>query len=208
MATSTHLATDSLAHYPPIMAEAFARLAAQQAATEAQMQLTSRKIDELSESTRALKESTWLINESNNRMGEQLGGIANNQGAVAEEFFYNSLLEQPQIGALKFTKIVRNSVVGHKGQQTEYDLLLVNGKSVVVVEVKYRLRPEHLGKLAAQLVAFKRDHAEFKGFKVYGALAGFYVPATLLEEAAAHGYMVLQRKGGLLVSHTEDLRAH
>jgi hypothetical protein len=201
MATPTHLATDNFAHYPPIMAEAFARLAAQQ-------EITARKVDELSESTRALKESTILINESNKRMGEQLGGIANNQGAVAEEFFYNSLLDQPQIGTLKFTKIVRNSVVGHKGKQTEYDLLLVNGKSVVVVEVKYRLRPEHLGKLAAQLVAFKRDHAEFKGFKVYGALAGFYVPATLLEEATAHGYMVLQRKGGLLVSHTEGLRAH
>jgi hypothetical protein len=148
------------------------------------------------------------LTESTQRMGEQLGGIANNQGAVTEEFFYNSLLEQPQIGTLKFTKIVRNSVVGHKGQQTEYDLLLVNGKSVVVVEVKYRLRSEHLSKLAAQLLAFKRDHAEFKGFKVYGALAGFYVPATLLEEAAAHGYMVLQRKGGLLVSHTDGLRAH
>jgi predicted glycoside hydrolase/deacetylase ChbG (UPF0249 family) len=194
MATPTHLATDSFAHYPPIMAEAFARLAAQQAATEAQMQLTSRKVDALTESTQ--------------RMGEQLGGIANNQGSVAEEFFFNSLLDQPQIRPFTFTKVISNHLVGFKGQQTEFDLVLVNGDSVVVVEVKYKLHPAHIDRLTQQIATFKRLSPEFSSYSVYGALAGFSAPQAVIHAAAARGYMVLQRKGGQLVSHAEGLRAH
>lgn len=186
--------TDSFAHYPPVMAEAFARLAAQQ-------EITARKVDALTESTNALREST-------KRMGEHLGGIANNQGSVAEEFFYNSLLEHPQVGRFKFSKIISNHLVGSKGKQTEFDLVLINGNCVVVVEVKYKLHPAHVDKLAQQIKAFKKLSPEFKGYEVYGALAGFSVPRDVIETAAEHGYMVLKRRGQHITSHAEGLRAY
>jgi hypothetical protein len=184
---------DAFAHYPPIMAEAFARLAAQQEATEAQLQLTSRKVDALTESTK--------------RMGLHLGGIANNQGSVAEEFFFNSLLEHPQIGPFKFSKVMSNHLVGSKGKQTEFDLVLINGNCVVVVEVKYKLHVSHIDNLSKQLKAFKKLSPEFKGYEVYGALAGFSVPQEVIAAAAEQGYMVLKRKGQQITSHTQGLRA-
>jgi hypothetical protein len=191
---------DSFAHYPPIMAEAFARLAAQQEETAAQQRLTTAELALTSKEVREL-------NDSMKRMGEHLGGISNNQGAVTEEFFHNSLLEHPQIGRFKFSKVIPNLLVGAKGKQTEFDLILVNGSSVVVVEIKYKLHPSHLDKLAEQLKAFKKLSPEFKGFDVYGALAGFAVPRDVLAQAEERGYMVLQRKGQVIASHLHGLRA-
>ena len=193
------------------MAEAFASLAAQQ-------ELTSKELREFKDSMSAfressdrtvtnLTESTQALRESTQRMGEHLGGIANNQGSVTEEFFYNSLLEHPQVGAFKFSKIISNHMVGSKGKQTEFDLVLVNGDSVVVVEIKYKLHPAHIDKLAAQLKAFKKLSPEFKAYRLYGALAGFSVPGAVQQAAAEHGYMVLQRKGQAITCHAEGLRA-
>lgn len=231
MQTTPTSTTPNRFPYPPEMAQAFAEMAkanvslsAQQQATELQLrrtaelqEITAKGLAELRESTKRmgeqlggmadLRESTNALRESTKRMGEQLGGISNNQGAVAEDFFYNSLLERPQVGPFKFSKITPHWVVGSKGKQTEFDLVLVNGKSVVVVEVKYKLHPAHIDKLTDQLKAFRKLNPEFKGFELYGALAGLSVPSAVRAAAAERGYMVLQRKGEALHAVTEGLRA-
>jgi hypothetical protein len=186
MSTPSSTTSEGFAHYPPIMAEAFARLAAQQ-------EITARKVDALSESTK--------------RMGEQLGGMANNQGAVAEEFFYSSLLEHPEIGPFRFSKIISNHLVGSRGKETEFDLVLVGAGCVVVVEIKYKLHPSHIEKLGQQIAAFKRLSPEFSAHAVYGALAGFSVPQAVIDAATAQGYMVLKRKGQAISSFTQGLVA-
>ena len=192
-AMTTPSTAENFAHFSPELAQTFKRLAALN-------EISQRELAELRASTEALREST-------KRMGEQLGGIANNQGSVAEEFFFNSLLAHPKVGPFRFTKVISNHLVGYKGQQSEFDLVLVNGNSVVVVEVKYKLHPAHIDRLTQQVATFKRLSPEFSNHAVYGALAGFSAPQAVIHAAAAKGYMVLQRKGGLLVSHTEGLRA-
>ena len=191
---TTPSTAENVAHFSPELVQTFERLAALN-------EISQRELAELRASTEALREST-------KRMGEQLGGIANNQGAVTEEFFFNSLLAHPKVGPFRFTKVISNHLVGYKGQQSEFDLVLVNGNSVVVVEVKYKLHPAHIDRLTQQIATFKRLSPEFSTYAVYGALAGFSAPQAVIHAAAAKGYMVLQRKGELLLSHTEGLRAY
>jgi hypothetical protein len=94
-----------------------AKTDAQMAKTDAQMAKTDAKLDKL----------TALC-----------GGIASNQGSVAEEFFFNSLVSEPFLGDIKFDRITPQLVVGRKGKQSEYDIVMVNGATVGIVEVKYK----------------------------------------------------------------------
>ena len=69
-------------------------------------------------------------------VGKQLGSMAKNQGDITEEFFYNSLHANPVVGGIKFDRVTPHLVVGTKKQQFEFDIVLTNGNSVAVLEVK------------------------------------------------------------------------
>ena len=44
------------------------------------------------------------------RIAEMLGGVSNNQGKIAEEFFYNSLKQNPVLVGKQFDSVFRNVV--------------------------------------------------------------------------------------------------
>jgi hypothetical protein len=151
-----------------------AKTDAQMAKTDAQMAKTDAKLDKL----------TALC-----------GGIASNQGSVAEEFFFNSLVSEPFLGDIQFNRITPQLIVGRKGKQSEYDIVMVNGASVGIVEVKYKAHMNDLEQVHAQIVRFKRDCPEFKHYTIYGGIAGLSVPKDVSKAAKAQGLFVLKRKG-------------
>ena len=53
----------------------------------------------------------------------------------------------------------------------QVDIVAVNGREVVAVEVKTTLRPEDVGRFAAKLERFKDWWPEYRDRRVYGALA-------------------------------------
>lgn len=116
-------------------------------------------------------------------------------------------MKNPELRPFTFSKITPHVLLSSKGKETEFDLVLVNGQSVVVVEVKYKLHPSHIQKLGLQIEAFKALSPEFKNHAVYGALTGFSVPKAVRDQAQAEGYMVLQRKGQAITPFTQGLRA-
>ena len=73
-------------------------------------------------------------------MQKELGGMGLNNGSVAEEFFYNSLkYKKRNMFGQKFDKIIKEEKRQTKeGYEDEYDIMLFNGKSVCIVEVKYK----------------------------------------------------------------------
>ncbi len=98
---------------------------------------------ELRESQRQTDEQMKLTDEQMRRTDEKLervgltlGNIGRNQGDVAEEFFYNSLINDLHLGDIAFEDITKN-MEKHRGKiQEEYDLFLTNGKAIAVIEVK------------------------------------------------------------------------
>jgi len=140
------------------------------------------------------------------RVAAQLGGIAKNQGDVAEEFFVNSLKETLRIGEMNFDLMLTN--VGLKAGKIhdEFDMLLVNGNSVAIIEVKYKVHPNDLDLLPKKIEHLKQM-PQYEKYHVYAGFAGFFVPDDVLTEAKRRGYFILQRKGDLIVSHTDRLHA-
>ncbi len=56
------------------------------------------------------------------------GGMSNNQGKVAEEFFYNSLRHNPELDGIQFDFVMKNVTRGTRKIQQEYAFLQRRGK--------------------------------------------------------------------------------
>ena len=64
--------------------------------------------DELKKLVASLAISQKETDRKLQRVSEMLGGISANQGDVAEDFFYNSLIKDNHLGSLKFDDITKN----------------------------------------------------------------------------------------------------
>jgi hypothetical protein len=180
-----------------------ASLAVAQAKTDSQIEKTEA---DNAAGFAALRETLGKTDRKFKTMQDMLDGISKNQGSVAEEFFFNSLNAKPVIGDIKFEQVTPNFIVGRKGKQSEYDVVLVNGSSVGVIEVKYKAHMNDLEQVHAQLKRFRRDCPQFKGYALYGGIAGLSVPNDVSKAAKEQGLFVLKRKGELLETQTEGMR--
>lgn len=151
---------------------------AQLAANAAQMAKTDAKLD---------------------RLAEMYGGVGNSQGAVTEEFYYNSLKADPVLAGMRFDIIDKNVTRSHAGLEDEFDLILVNGREVFVVEVKYKAHKRDLERLLnKKAVNFRNLFPEHASRRQRFALAAFHIHDELKQAALGRGVTVLQRKGDVI----------
>jgi hypothetical protein len=156
---------------------------------------------ELSKKMAQTDEQMRKTDEKLKRIGDMVDGIGKNQGFVAEEFFANSLLEDTRLGSIHFDDITKNEFK-HRGEtQEEYDILMTNGNSVGIVEVKYKAHEKDLDKLERKMRKFKTLYPLYKDYKLYGAIASFHIYEDAKKAALERGFFVLQRRGKLI--HTE-----
>ncbi|MBI5217423.1 MAG: hypothetical protein HY958_00640, partial [Bacteroidia bacterium] len=152
-------------------------------------QETDKKIDRLAKIS---QESDKKID----KLAKMYGGISKNLGDAAEDFFYNGLSATYKIGNIKYDYVDRNSKRKHKKYESEFDALLINSDSVVIVEIKYKLHPDEVEKLIKNKIPlFKKLYPEYKGYKVYGAIAGFAIHDETKNLAKKHGLFILTQSG-------------
>jgi len=160
-----------------------ASLAVSQKETDAQLKETDRKLD---------------------KVARMLGGISANQGDVAEDFFYNSLIKDNHLGSLTFDDVTK-SMSKHRGQlQEEYDIFLTNGNAIAIIEVKYKAHLEDISKLERKRNNFKKLFPIYKGYRLYGAMASFYFNEETKDELLKQGYFVVERSGNLVKTENSD----
>ncbi len=127
------------------------------------------------------------------KVADQVGGISNNIGDVAEDFFYRGLESRKRLGGVKFDDI------NHKVKdlkKNEYDIVLTNGKSVAVIEVKHKLHPNDVQKFVAKTIpAFTKAFNPFGQYEVLAGVAGLCVPDDSLKLATDNGLFVLSQSG-------------
>ena len=172
-----------------------AGMAAAQDRTDALMKLNAI-------AQKATDEQMKRTDEKLERIGISLANIGQNQGDVAEEFFFNSLANDTHLGNIHFDDVEKN---GHKRRgktEEEYDIIMTNGNAIGIVEVKYKAHTNDLDKLDRKMRNFKQLFPWFKDYKQYGAIASFHINDDAKKEALSRGYFVLQRSGDLV--HTES----
>lgn len=166
---------------------------------------TSQSIDKVTKETsqsidRAIKETSQTIDrvsketsENIGRVEKQWGNVASNLGDVAEDFFYNGLEFRKKLGDIKFDDIFRNvDDINHK----EYDIVLKNGKTIGLIEVKHKLHPNDVAHFINDTMpAFKSAYTLAQRLDVVGAVAGLAVPKDAKDLAEKHGLFVLTQSG-------------
>ena len=140
-----------------------------------------------------IAETEALVNELAKRDGDD------NQGLVAEEFYFNSLKHHPVLQGMHFDSVYKNLTNHSRGIENEYDILLLNGENVFIIEVKYKAHPHDLKILVEKKAAnFKPLFPAYRDHKLHLGLASFHVDDEIKRAAFEQGVTVLQRRGDLI----------
>ena len=169
--------------------------------TDEQMNRTDEKMNRTDEKIVQLQESIKETNASLKRIGIDFGNMKENQGFVAEEFFFNSLLDDPHLGGIHFDDITKNQFKHRGNLKEEYDIVMTNGESIGIVEVKYKAHENDLKQLERKMRNFKKLFPIYENYKLYGAIASFNFYDKAKQEALNQGFFVLQRSGNVI--HTD-----
>ncbi|MEA3229258.1 MAG: hypothetical protein U9P38_09330 [Campylobacterota bacterium] len=146
-----------------------------------------------------MKKSQEKSDKRVDKIAKLIGNILNNQGDIAEEFFYNSLADKPTLAGISYDFIEPNAHRRKDGVEDEYDILLVNGKDVAIIETKYKAHSSDIEKLIDKKYDnFKKLYPEYKNYRHHLGLASFNMNKDVKEMASKHNVILLQRKGELI----------
>lgn len=124
---------------------------------------------------------------------KRLGGIGNNIGDATEEYFYTGLQHRKTLNGIKYDFVNRNA---RKRGDWEWDIMLENGDTVAVLEVKHKLHPNDVKEFATEkLPHFKESFPDFAKYRIYGGVAGMSVPEDSRKIAEHYGLTVLTQDG-------------
>lgn len=148
-----------------------------------------------------MQQSQAKTDEQIKRVSKDLGNIGNSQGMIAEEFFYNSLAHTQTLAGIHYDFIDKNMTRRAGSVEDEFDIVMINGKDVAIIEVKYKAREADLTRLITKKYEnFKKLFPMYKNYKHHLVLATFGLYDDLKEKALAQGVTLLQRKGDLIES--------
>jgi Holliday junction resolvase-like predicted endonuclease len=94
--------------------------------------------------------------------------MGSSNGAYAEDYFANAMEEKMEFAGQKYTDIARNMNKKTKSKKDEFDIVLYNGESVAIIEIKYKARTEDLEQMVDKKVPnFRALFPYYKDYKVY-----------------------------------------
>ena len=167
-----------------------------------------RETDRLMKETdKQLKESAADFDRRIQKLEELTGGMSNNQGFFAEEYFFNSFDKGKQnFFGEKFDDIERNIKGIEPGSKDEYDIVLLNGKSVGIVEVKFKAHKNDIPGIVRKAKTFRVNFPKYEKHQIYLGLATLVFYPDLEQECIEQGIAVVKQVGDTIVINDEHLK--
>ena len=164
------------------------------------------------ETAQLIKETAEQMKETDGRMKEtdsKIFGIDKSIGFHAEQFFQDALAKSLTFGGIKYDKMEPN--LHHKSglDEIEFDIALLNGSSIAIIEVKSRVRKGFVKEFAIDRMKKFRDlFPEFKNHKAYLGIAAFSFSESILEKARECGIGIVKQVGNSIEMDAGKLRAY
>ena len=141
------------------------------------------------------------------KMEETMGSWSNNHGFFAEEYFFNSFENGKQnFFGEKFDEIEKNIKGFKKDFKDEYDILLINGKSIGIIEVKFKAYENDVPKVLRKAETFRVNFPEYKNHRIYLGLATMVFYPELEQECIKQGIAVVKQVGDTVVINDANLK--
>ncbi|GHT03939.1 hypothetical protein FACS1894139_05270 [Planctomycetales bacterium] len=189
--------------------------------TERMRQETDRQMQELDKRIQATTENVnggkvemadvWKVIKATT---ENVNGIAKSNGMFAEEYFFNALAAKQTFGGIHFDTVERNRERIRRlpdGQrlQCEFDVQLLNAKSVALISLKYRVRKSDVDDMVNRQVAnFRQVFSEYGNCKVYLGLGGMSFGKGVIDEAKKLGIGLLRQKGEIVEYVNDEVKPY
>ncbi len=141
-------------------------------------------------------------------INDRYGITQANLGALTEEFFFKALSKIKQLGDIKYDDVEKHWSMSLKGINAEYDIVMINGNSVAIVEVKNKGHINDLIKLKEKMAPrFKGFFKDYKDYDLYSGFASFFVTDEMKEYAAENGIYILERNGDIMETTAKNIVA-
>jgi len=170
--------------------------------------LQKKKID------RIMEELALQMKETDRKVKEvcgKMGGIDENLGHHAEQFFQDVFERKLELGGVKYDRMQPNYIrKSRNGQEKiEFDIAMFNGESVALVEVKNRIHPNFVTEFTEERVKkFRKLCHEYDNYKLYLGIAGFSFDKKTLDEAKEYGVGIVKQNGEGIEVEAENLKAY
>ena len=163
--------------------------------------------EKFAETDRLFKESREDYDRRMKKMEETMGSWSNNHGSFAEEYFINSFENgQQNFFGEKFDDIEKNAKGIKKGYRDEYDILLINGKSIGIVEVKFKAHENDISEVLKKATTFRVNFPKYKNHKVYLGLASMAFYPELEQKCMQQGIAIIKQVGDMVMIEDGHLR--
>jgi len=174
--------------------------------TDHKFQETDRKFQE---TERIIKE-TALANaqvaekrtrELEKTLYKKIGELGDRLGDFAEGFVRPAVVKLFRERGIEVHKVTRKIEANNPqlNLATEIDLLVINGESCVLVEVKSNVSIDDVNEHIERMAKFKPLFPEYADKKAFGAMAGMVISENVAKYAYRKGFFVIAQQGDLAV---------
>ena len=139
------------------------------------------------------------------KLSEQIGGLSNNHGSFAEEYFFNSFENGKKTFFGEKFDLCRKNVPGFS-YKDEYDIVLLNGQSVGIVEVKYIVHDKDIANAIRKVSSFKINYPEYRNHRFYLGLASLVFAGKVEDVCIESGIAVIKQVGDTVVINDGHLK--
>jgi len=141
-------------------------------------------------------------------MQQELGGISKSNGQIAESYFVNSFTNCMQFAGQQYNDIDSNLKRKNKSLniQGEFDLVMHNGASIAIIEIKYKAREKDIEDLLKQPLIFKQLYPEYANYDLYLGLAAFHFEDDTENISKNEGIAIIKQVGDNMVIYDEHLK--
>jgi len=137
---------------------------------------------------------------------ELIGGISASNGEFCEEYFVNCFKDNPTFLGEKFDRVLDNLKPDPMVVNDQYDLVLRNGKTIVLIEMKYKAKVSDVRSMFLKLKSYRANYPMFKHYKIYLCLASFRFRDYVKSCAAKEGIVLIQQRGEKIEIVSENVR--
>ncbi|MCL2845361.1 MAG: hypothetical protein FWE23_07930 [Chitinivibrionia bacterium] len=183
----------------------FAELRESQKKTDEQMKKTGEEITRLN---KTVSGNIDKVGKRIDKLHKTVTGISDNSGFHAEQYFQEALAKSKTFGGEKYDKLIKNLKFQGK-ESCEFDIFLVNGQSVAIIEAKNRIHPNAVEDVAVRKVAqFRKYFPEYKDYKLRLGIAGFSFDDYVAEEARKYGVGIIRQVGDAIELDDKNLKVY
>jgi len=208
---SNHYLTEKQAETDRYLKEGFAETKQIIKENAAAQKETDRILSEkCAETWKQIKETGKNIDRLEKQIAttnQQIGGISQSNGEFCEEYFINAFKANPTFLGERFDIILSHVKPYPAITNDEYDLILHNGGTVVLIEMKYRAKVDDVGKMFKKLESYRDNYPMFQDYKLYLCLASFSFSDDVKATATERGIVLIEHQGEKIEIVSENVRA-